>query len=38
MLDRRSVYLMRGESRQGYEHHIPPVAHLRYSVTFRTGG
>ena len=35
-LDRRSAYLMTGESRQAYEHHIPPVAELRYSVTFRT--
>ena len=35
-LDRRSAYLMTGESRQAYEHHIPPVAQLRYSVTFRT--
>jgi alkylated DNA repair dioxygenase AlkB len=36
VLERRSAYLMTGESRQAYEHHIPPVAHLRYSVTFRT--
>jgi alkylated DNA repair dioxygenase AlkB len=36
LLDRRSAYLMMGESRQAYEHHIPPVAQLRYSVTFRT--
>jgi alkylated DNA repair dioxygenase AlkB len=36
VLDRRSAYLMTGESRQGYEHHIPPVAQLRYSITFRT--
>ena len=36
VLDRRSAYLMTGESRTAYEHHIPPVAHLRYSVTFRT--
>ncbi|MGZ8812268.1 MAG: alpha-ketoglutarate-dependent dioxygenase AlkB [Thermoanaerobaculia bacterium] len=36
VLDRRSAYLMTGESRQAYEHHIPPVARLRYSVTFRT--
>ncbi len=36
VLDRRSAYLMAGESRQTYEHHIPPVAQLRYSVTFRT--
>jgi alkylated DNA repair dioxygenase AlkB len=35
-LARRSAYLMTGESRAGYEHHIPPVASLRYSVTFRT--
>jgi hypothetical protein len=36
VLDRRSAYLMTGDSRQAYEHHIPPVAQLRYSVTFRT--
>ena len=36
VLERRSAYQMMGESRQSYEHHIPPVAHLRYSVTFRT--
>ena len=35
-LERRSVYLIAGESRNAYEHHIPPVATLRYSVTFRT--
>jgi alkylated DNA repair dioxygenase AlkB len=35
-LERRSVYLMAGESRTAYEHHIPPVDALRYSVTFRT--
>ena len=35
-LERRSAYLMTGESRQAYEHHIPPVAETRYSVTFRT--
>jgi alkylated DNA repair dioxygenase AlkB len=32
----RSAYLMTHESRTAYEHHIPPVARLRYSVTFRT--
>src|SRR5262245_26641871 len=36
MLERRSAYLMTEESRRAYEHHIPPVTHLRYSVTFRT--
>jgi alkylated DNA repair dioxygenase AlkB len=35
-LDRCSAYLMTGPSRSAYEHHIPPVATLRYSVTFRT--
>ena len=35
-LDRRSAYLMSGESRSAYEHHIPAVAELRYSITFRT--
>jgi alkylated DNA repair dioxygenase AlkB len=32
----RSAYLMTQESRHLFEHHIPPVAALRYSVTFRT--
>jgi alkylated DNA repair dioxygenase AlkB len=32
----RSAYLMAGESRQKYEHSIPPVAAPRYSITFRT--
>ena len=35
-LEPRSAYLMTGESRQGFEHHIPAVTSLRYSVTFRT--
>jgi alkylated DNA repair dioxygenase AlkB len=35
-LEPRSAYLMTGESRNGYEHHIPPAAALRYSITFRT--
>jgi alkylated DNA repair dioxygenase AlkB len=28
-LERRSVYLMSGEARSAYEHHIPPVTTLR---------
>jgi alkylated DNA repair dioxygenase AlkB len=36
VLKRRSAYLMTQESRMAYEHHIPPVAELRFSVTFRT--
>jgi alkylated DNA repair dioxygenase AlkB len=36
MAEPRSVYLMRGPSRTEWEHSIPPVEHLRYSITFRT--
>ena len=32
----RSAYLIRGVARRDFEHHIPPVAGLRYSITFRT--
>ncbi len=35
-LEPRSAYLMTGPSRSAYEHHIPAVTALRYSVTFRT--
>jgi alkylated DNA repair dioxygenase AlkB len=31
----RSAYLLRGPSRRVWEHSIPPVERLRYSVTFR---
>jgi alkylated DNA repair dioxygenase AlkB len=31
----RSVYLLRGSSRRDWEHSVPPVEQLRYSVTFR---
>lgn len=31
----RSAYLLRGPSRNDWEHSIPPVENLRYSVTFR---
>jgi alkylated DNA repair dioxygenase AlkB len=36
VLEPRSVYLLADEARNSYEHHIPAVAALRYSVTFRT--
>src|SRR5829696_5062593 len=36
LLERRSGYLMTGESRNAYEHHIPAVGALRYSITFRS--
>jgi alkylated DNA repair dioxygenase AlkB len=32
----RSAYLLRGEARHEWEHSIPPVDALRYSVTLRT--
>jgi alkylated DNA repair dioxygenase AlkB len=32
----RSLYMMDGESRQIWQHSIPPVAQRRYSITFRT--
>ncbi len=32
----RSAYLMYGLARQAFEHSIPPVDALRYSITFRT--
>jgi hypothetical protein len=35
-LEPRSAYLMTGSARTSCEHHIPPVAELRYSITFRT--
>jgi len=36
VLARRSAYLLTRDSRSAYEHHIPPVGALRYSITFRT--
>ena len=35
-LERRSAYVMSDEARSAYEHHIPAVDSLRYSITFRT--
>ena len=32
----RSAYLLSGPARTAWEHHIPPIEHLRYSITFRT--
>jgi alkylated DNA repair dioxygenase AlkB len=32
----RSAYLLRGPSRTAWEHSIPPLETLRYSVTFRS--
>ena len=36
VLPARSAYLLTGDARSAYEHSIPPVAELRYSITFRT--
>lgn len=36
ILNLRSAYIMRGEARHRWQHHIPPTKVERYSVTFRT--
>jgi len=36
VLDPGSMYVMRGSARWQYQHSIPPVKELRYSVTLRT--
>jgi alkylated DNA repair dioxygenase AlkB len=36
VIEPRSAYCLRGPSRHDWEHSVPPVAVLRYSVTFRT--
>jgi alkylated DNA repair dioxygenase AlkB len=36
ILEPRSAYLMSGEARWEWQHHIPPTKGLRYSITFRT--
>jgi alkylated DNA repair dioxygenase AlkB len=32
----RSIYILSGEARTVWEHSIPPLTELRYSITFRT--
>lgn len=36
LLEPRSAYLLTGPARSEWQHSIPPVAQLRYSITFRT--
>ena len=36
LLEPCSIYVMRGAARSGWQHSIPPVEELRYSITFRT--
>jgi alkylated DNA repair dioxygenase AlkB len=35
-LEPRSAYVMHGDVRWRWQHHIPPAKELRYSITFRT--
>jgi alkylated DNA repair dioxygenase AlkB len=35
-LQPRSIYRLEEEARWGWQHSVPPVAALRYSITFRT--
>lgn len=35
-LENRSGYIVSGEARTHWQHHIPPVKEERYSITFRT--
>lgn len=35
-LPSRSLYMLRGSVREDWQHSIPPVKEVRYSVTFRT--
>ena len=36
LLEPRSGYVLAGEARTKWQHHIPPAKSLRYSITFRT--
>lgn len=36
ILEPRSIYVLRGAARWGFQHSISPVKNLRYSITFRT--
>jgi DNA oxidative demethylase len=36
VLEPRSGYVLAGEARTAWQHSIPPVKELRYSITFRT--
>ena len=35
-LEPRSGYVLAGEARNAWQHHVPPAKALRYSITFRT--
>ena len=38
VLEPRSGYVLAGEARAAWQHHLPPAKALRYSITFRTLG
>jgi len=35
VLEPRSIYIMKGEMRWGWQHSVPPMPALRHSITFR---
>jgi len=35
-LEPRSAYVLAGDARTAWQHHVPPTKALRYSITFRT--
>jgi alkylated DNA repair dioxygenase AlkB len=35
-LDPRSGYVLAGDARTKWQHHVPPAKSERYSITFRT--
>jgi alkylated DNA repair dioxygenase AlkB len=36
LLEPRSIYVMRGDARWNFQHSIPAVKELRYSITLRS--
>ena len=36
LLEPRSAYVLAGDARWRWEHHVPPAKELRYSITFRS--
>jgi alkylated DNA repair protein (DNA oxidative demethylase) len=36
VLEPRSGYVLAGEARTAWQHHVPPTKSMRYSITFRT--
>jgi alkylated DNA repair dioxygenase AlkB len=36
VVEPRSIYLLRGTARWGWQHSVAPASELRYSITLRT--